>query len=115
MCKSLGSALITILMLGLGSDSNRTLPCGSVRGFSIVIFHSGDKARHHFVQQLPGSTVESLNHTRNTLFLSCSFRLAPLEKYRLPVARADEGEFEANASLDSRWVVDLFEIQYSTP
>jgi len=49
MCKSLGSALITNLMVAGDSDWDGTLLCGFARGFSIVIFHSGDNARHHFV------------------------------------------------------------------
>ena len=115
MCKSLGSALITILMLTLGSDSDGTLLCGFARGVSIVIFNFGDKARHHFVQKLLGSTIEGTNHARHALFLSRGLRLAPPEKHHLPVARADEGEFEADPSFNPAWVVDLLEIQYSTP
>src|SRR5215472_5602277 len=89
------------------------LLCGFARRFSIVIFQFGDKARHHFVQKLQGSTIEGTNHARHALFLSRGLRLAPSEKHHLPVARADEGEFEANPSFDPAWVVDPLEIEYA--
>jgi hypothetical protein len=68
MCKSLGSALITILMLALGSHSDGTLLCGFAGHFSIVMFHVRDKPRHHFVQKLPGSTISNASsvHRRKT-------------------------------------------------
>jgi hypothetical protein len=63
----LGSALITILMVAMGSNSNGSLLCAFAGGLSIVIFHLGDKPRHHLVQKLPRSTIEGNNHARHTL------------------------------------------------
>jgi hypothetical protein len=66
-------------MLVPGSDSDGTLLCGFAGGFSIVIFHLGDKPRHHFVQKLSRSTIEGNNHARHTLFVSRGLCLAPPE------------------------------------
>jgi hypothetical protein len=102
MCNSLGSVLITILMLALGSDSDGTLLCGFAGGFSIVIFHLGDKPRHHFVQKLPRALLRAIT-TPATLFPEPRPLPGATRKYHFPVAPMDESEFEADALFDPGW------------